>query len=129
MLQSPFGGGIKMSQMTHADQATLIWPVLALAAQIQRVLTYADIEGFTGIPRYGQNKALGMIYEFCQRKKYPSLNSIVVSADTGFPGDGFPAEMTDIQRLVERARVFAFNWSTKDKPRAEDFSISQSATA
>jgi hypothetical protein len=117
--------------MTQSEQAVLIWPMLALAARMQRVLTYGEVEGFTGIPRYGQNEALGLICAYCERKRYPLLNSIVVSAEDGFPGDGFPKQMTPIEFLVERARVFAFDWCSKavTKPRAEDFGAAQSATA
>ena len=107
--------------MTQQDQAVLIWSVLALGAQMQRVFTYGDVEGFTGVPRYGQNKALGMIYHYCKKKDFPLLNAIVVKEDTGFPGDEFPAKMTPEEHLVQRARVFAFNWSAKDKPRSNDF--------
>jgi hypothetical protein len=107
--------------MTQADQAVLIWPVLALAAKMQRVLTYAELEGFTGIPRYGQNKALHLIYLYCERKRQPLLNSIVVSQDSGFPGDEHPKKMNPEEFLIERARVFVFNWSTVDKPRSQDF--------
>jgi len=111
-----------MSQLNQPQQAMLIWPVLALAAQMQRVLTYGELEGYTGIAAQGQHTALGLIHDYCKRKDYPILNAIVVSAKTGFPGDGFPEkEATPTELLVERARVFAFDWSAKDKPRSEDF--------
>jgi hypothetical protein len=58
----------------------LIWPVLALAARMQRVLTYGEIEGLTGIAAVGQAKALGMINRYCKRKHYPLLNTIAVLA-------------------------------------------------
>jgi len=114
--------------MTQAEQAVLIWPVLALAARTQRVLTYADVEGFTGILARAQGEPLLLIHRYCERKHYPLLNSIVVSQDTGFPGEAFPNNMTPIEFLVERARVFGSNWSAKDKPRSEDFEASESAT-
>jgi hypothetical protein len=103
--------------MTQSEQAVLIWPVLALAARTQRVLTYGELEGFTGIVKYGQNEALGLIHAHCEQKHYPALNAIVVSEDTGFPGGGFPKQMTPQEFLVERARVFAFDWSTKAPAR------------
>jgi len=113
--------------MTQPEQAVLIWPVLALAARMQRVLTYGDLEGLTGIAKYGQNEALGLIHAHCEQKRYPVLNAIVVLEETGFPGGGFPKQMTPQELLVERARVFAFDWSTKAKPRSEDFKATQSA--
>lgn len=105
--------------MTQAEQAVVIWPVLAFAARMQRVLTYGELEDFTGILARGQNDPLHLIHLYCERKHYPLLNSIVVSQDTGFPGDKFPKPMTDIEFLVERARVFTYGWSAK-RPRSED---------
>jgi hypothetical protein len=123
-----------MSQLNNPQQAMLIWPVLALAARMQKVLTYGDIEGLTGIVARGQGEALGMINRYCKRKHYPLLNTIAVLGQgdgAGFPGYGEPDGLTNGQYLEERARVFAFDWTTKavDKPRPEDFEAAQSATA
>jgi hypothetical protein len=118
--------------MTQSEQAVLIWSVLAFAAQMQRVLTYEELQGFTGILRVGLGVPLGLIYAYCETKHYPALNAIVVSAvppDTGFPADGYPKKLTRAEFLEERARVFAFNWSVKEKPRSEDFEGAQSTTA
>ena len=118
--------------MTHEEQAVLIWPVLAFAARMQRVVTYGELEGLTGIPAQFQNHPLHLIHLYCERQKsppYPVLNSIVVNQETGFPGSEFPKKMTPMEFLVERARVYTFPWSVRDKPRSEDFKTSQSATA
>lgn len=115
--------------MTQPEQAVLIWPVLALSARMQRVLTYGELEGLTGIPAHGQSTALWHLHAYCKRKDYPILNVIVVSAVTGFPGEGFPEKMTPTDFLVERARVFAFDWIARAKPRSEDFGTAQSAPA
>ena len=70
---------------------------------MQRVLTYGELEGYTGIAAQGQHTALGLIHDYCKRKDYPILNAIVVSAKTGFPGDGFPEkQMTPTELLVAR---------------------------
>ena len=107
--------------MNQPEQAALIWPVLAFAARMQRVLTYSELEGFTGVPRYGQNKALELIFLYCEKHKFPLLNSIVVSQESGSPGSEHPKQLTPEEYLVERARVFAFNWSAETKPRSNDF--------
>lgn len=115
--------------MNQPDQAVLIWPVLVQAADMQRSLTYGELEGYTGIAAHGQHTALGLIHDYCKRKDYPILNVIVVSAKTGFPGEGFPEkQMTPTDLLIERARVFAFDWSGKPKPRAEDFATPELKT-
>jgi len=120
-----------MSQLNNPQQAMLIWPVLALAARMQKVLTYGDIEGLTGIVAVGQAKALGIVNRYCKRKHYPALNTIAVLGQgdgVGFPGPGEPDRLTNAQYLEERARVFAFDWTSKavDKPRPEDFEAAQS---
>ena len=116
-----------MSQLSQPQQAMLIWPVLAQAARMQRVLTYSELEGFTGIFRNGQGVALGLIKAYCERKGYPKLNTIVVLEETGFPG--YPEQVTATEFLTERARVFAFNWPGKEKPRPEDFESAASVSA
>jgi hypothetical protein len=50
------------------------------------------------------------------------LNSLVVSRETGLPGEGFPEQVENpTQIFVEQAMVFVFDWSGKDKPRSQDF--------
>jgi hypothetical protein len=115
-----------MSKLTLEQQAMLIWPVVAQAARMQRVITYGDVAGLTGIAAVGQGEALGMINRYCKRKHYPLLNTIVVLGQgdgVGFPGYGEPDKLTPAQYLEERARVFAFDWTSTavDKPRPEDF--------
>ncbi|HEV2488894.1 MAG TPA: hypothetical protein VGT03_03730 [Candidatus Acidoferrales bacterium] len=123
-----------MTQLTQRQQAMLIWPVLSFAARMQRVLTYGDIQGLTGIARIGQGQALGLIHDYCKRKHYPLLNTIAVLGQgegVGFPSHGEPEQMSQVQYLEERARVFAFDWTSTavDKPRPEDFDESHPATA
>ena len=115
-----------MSQLTRPQQAMLMWPVLALAARMQRVITYGDIEGLTGIMAVGQGEVLLMIHDYCKRKGYPPLNQIAVSGQgdgVGFPGPGEPEKLNPAQYLERRARVFGFDWTGKavEKPRPEDF--------
>jgi len=122
-----------MSQLNNSQQAMLIWPVLALAARMQRVITYGDIAGLTGIAAVGQGESLFMINRYCKRKHYPLLNTIAVLGQgdgVGFPGAGEPDKLTPAQCLEERARVFAFDWTSTavDKPRPEDFEVARSAT-
>jgi hypothetical protein len=115
--------------MTQEDQAVLIWPVLAFAARMQRVLTYGEVEDLTGVLARGQADPLHLIYLYCRRKNYPELNSIVVNQETGFPGEKYPDDKGTLGFLRERGRVFTFNWAAKDKPRKEDFEAVRSATA
>ncbi len=108
--------------MTQPEQAVLLWPVLALAARNQQILSYSDVQGFTGIDQRGLGTPLGLIHRYCESLHFPRLNLIVVNRDTGLPGEGVPGKsMTPDEILVEQARVFVFDWSSKDKPRSSAF--------
>jgi hypothetical protein len=108
--------------MNQPEQAVLLWPLLALAAQMQQILSYSDVQGYTGIAQQGLGDPLGLIHRYCERQHFPLLNLIVVNRDTGLPGEGVPGKgMTPEQVLVEQARVFVFDWSGKDKPRSQAF--------
>jgi hypothetical protein len=109
--------------MTQAEQAVLLWPMLALAARTQQILSYAAVEGYTGIARYGLNRALGLIHDYCKRRGRPLLNTIVVSQQSGMPGEGFPEDLSPVEIKVEQGRVFLFDWSGHDKPRPDDFRL------
>ena len=40
---------MEKERMTQAEQAVLLWPMVALAARTQQILSYAAFEGYTGI--------------------------------------------------------------------------------
>jgi hypothetical protein len=54
---------MEKERMTQAEQAVLLWPMLALAARTQQILSYAAVEGYTGIASHGLNLALGLIHD------------------------------------------------------------------
>ena len=112
---------MEKERMTQAEQAVLLWPMLALAARTQQILSYAAVEGYTGIARHGLNRALGFIHDYCKRRGWPLLNTIVVSQQSGMPGEGFPEDLSPLEIKVEQGRVFLFDWSGHDKPRLDDF--------
>jgi hypothetical protein len=114
-------------RMTQAEQAVLLWPLLALAARTQQILSYAAVEGYTGIARHGLTRALGLIHDYCKRRGWPLLNTIVVSQQSGMPGEGFPGDLSPFEIKVEQGRVFLFDWSGHDKPRPNDFQGVKSA--
>jgi hypothetical protein len=69
---------------------------------------------------FGPNNALHLISLYCEKRRYPLPNSIVVNQETGFSGDEHPRKMKPEDFLIERARAFAFR-SSKDKPSSDDF--------
>jgi len=65
-----------------------VWSILVLAAQHQKIITYATIQKLTGLPRNGLGSYLDLIGAYCNQKEYPELWSIAVNEETGFPGTG-----------------------------------------
>jgi hypothetical protein len=59
---------METERMTQAEQAVLLWPMLALAARTQQILSYAAVEGYTGIARHGLNRALGLIHDYRKQR-------------------------------------------------------------
>ena len=111
---------MEKERMTQAEQAVLLWPMLALAARTQQILSYAAAEGYTGIPRHELNRALVLIHDYCQRRGWPLLNTLVVSQQSGKPGEGSEG-LSPSEIKVEQGRAFLFDWSSHDKPRPDDF--------
>lgn len=112
---------MEKQRMSQADQAVLLWPMLALAAGNQQILSYAHVAGLTGIAQQGLGEALNLIHQYCRCRGHPLLNCLVVSRETGLPGEGFPEKLDSTQILIEQAKVFVFDWSGHDKPRSQDF--------
>ena len=115
---------MEKERMAQAEQAVLLWPMLALAARTQQILSYAAVEGYTGIARHGLNRALGLIHDYCERRGWPLLNTIVVSQQSGMPGE----DLSPVEIKVEQGKVFLFDWSGHDKPRPDDFQAASSAS-
>jgi hypothetical protein len=54
---------MEKQRMSQADQAVLLWPMLALAAQNEQILSYARVAGLTGIAQQGLGEALNLIHQ------------------------------------------------------------------
>jgi hypothetical protein len=111
---------MEQQHLTQAENAVLMWSISVSAARNQQIISYAAIEGFTGIDRIGQNQALGLIQSYCKRRSWPFLNCLVVSQVTGLPAEEFREKMDPVQILTEQAKVFVFDWAGHDKPRPQD---------
>jgi hypothetical protein len=110
--------------MNLSDEAVLLWPLLLLAARNQQILSYAEVEGLTGIIAVSLGKPLGLIDAYCQRNGFPRLNVLVVSRDEGLPGKALPKPKLNAQKvMIEQSKAFVFDWHAKPKPRRADFLI------
>lgn len=104
--------------MTTNERALQLWQILISAAHNRQVLTYEIVGNLTGLQPLGLANFLNPILHYCARKELPMLSILVVSKDTGQPGQGFP-EGIDLD--AERERVFAHNWFKMKPPTADDF--------
>jgi putative restriction endonuclease len=95
--------------MKKDERAAQLWPLLALAARNQQILSHHMIERLTGIPRRAVGGLLAPIQAYCKKNKLPPLTSLVVGEEGGVPGKGFTGG--GIEKLFEdQARVFVFDW-------------------
>ena len=73
--------------MRIPERALQIWSVLALAAKNRQVLTYDILAKLIGVPRPGLGQLLEPIQSYCMLNKLPPLTILVVSEETGMPGE------------------------------------------
>jgi len=103
--------------MTRAERAAQIWPLLCYCAMHRQTLSYDLLSRLIGVPRVGLGQLLEPIQSFCIINDLPPLTSIVVSQDTGIPGEGFIAA-ADVPRAHEQ--VFAFDWLNARVPSPDE---------
>ena len=104
--------------MTQNERALQLWQVLISAAHNRQVLTYEMVDNLTRLQPLGLANLLNPILHYCERNQLPFLPILVVSKETGRPGQGFPEK---IGLDAERERVFAHNWFGMKPPSADDF--------
>ena len=92
---------------TQATRALQIWQILIGKAHNRQTITYgqlAELLGFGGAGTLAQ--LLGPVLHYCRQQELPPLTVLVVSKDSGLPGDG----VKDIDLNSTREEVFRFNW-------------------
>lgn len=104
--------------MTRFERAVQMWSLLALSAGRHQTLTYDELAELLDVPRSGLGRLLEPVQSYCILKALPPLTSLVVSARTGVPGDGFMASR-DLPQA--QAEVFGFDWPAKPVPTPENF--------
>jgi putative restriction endonuclease len=110
--------------MTQHERAVQLWSILVLAARNRQILTYDLVSQLSGLPRHTIGQRLAPVQDYCVACKLPPLTVLVVSEDTGMPGDGFIAA-ADIP--AAQAKVFSHNWFGKAAPTDADFASSLGA--
>jgi len=102
--------------MTRAERAQQLWSLLALAATSRQVLTYDLVARLTGVVRPSLGDFLRPIQQYCTENALPPLTALVVSEQTGVPGEGF-ISAADVP--AAQMRVFQHNWLNSPAPTAE----------
>jgi hypothetical protein len=87
------------------------------AAREHKCLGYPEIAKMTGMALSGVGGPLGYIYYYCNAKELPLLNLLAISQETGVPGDGCPADLSDLP--AQQARVFVYDWLRHSVPSVE----------
>jgi hypothetical protein len=102
--------------MTKQERAAQIWPILTLCASRRQTLTYELLGTLIGVPRQGLGQLLEPIQSFCILNGLEPLTSLVVSENSGLPGEGFiAAEAVP----AAQQRVFSHEWLGRTPPSAE----------
>jgi hypothetical protein len=90
---------------------------LVLCTSHRTVLTYEIVGRLIGVPRQGLGQLLEPIQSYCILKRLPPLSSLVVSAKSGLPGEGFIASS---ELPAAQAAVFDHPWLNAPPPSAAD---------
>lgn len=102
--------------MRREERSQQLWSLLALATTHRQILTYDIVAKLTGVVRPAIGDFLRPIQQYCSENRLPALTSIVVSDDSGLPGEGFIAAQ-DVP--AAQARVFRHDWLQRPAPSAE----------
>jgi hypothetical protein len=102
--------------MRREERSQQLWSILALAATNRQILTYDIVARLTGVVRPSIGDFLRPIQQYCEENRLPALTSIVVSDDSGLPGEGF---ITAQHVPAAQVRVFRHDWLQLPAPSAE----------
>ena len=109
--------------MKREERAQQLWSILVLAARNRQVLTYEIVAQACGVPPPSIGDFLRPIQQYCSEANLPPLTSIIVSKNTGLPGEGFIAAENVPLAQIE---TFAVDWLSLPAPSAEQLANSYS---
>lgn len=109
--------------MKREERAQQLWSILVLAARNRQVLTYEIVAQACGVSPPSIGDFLRPIQQYCSEVNHPPLTSIIVSKNTGLPGEGFiAAENVPLAQI----KTFAVDWLSLPAPSAEQSADSYS---
>jgi len=107
--------------MNRAQRAQQLWSLLVVSATSRQVLTYDLVARATGVVRPSIGDFLRPIQQYCTENSLPPLTCLVVSEQTGLPGEGFIAA-SDVP--LTQINVFQFDWLNTRAPTEEQLADS-----
>ena len=107
-------------EMNRYERAAQVWAVLAWAAKHRQTVIYQQLGQLTGMHTPGLGSVLDPIQAYCTKHNLPPLTVLVVSKETGLPGQGFTAAQA-VQVASDQATVFAFDWLAHGNPLPSGF--------
>ena len=98
--------------MVNIDEnAQKAWIRLVELARSRKTCTYKEIGAIIGVHYRQVGRVLDPIYDYCREENLPPLTILVVRADDGLPGSGFPE--IELEKKKEK-KVEAFNYKKED---------------
>ena len=118
-----------MARLFHEQpvnvRAQQVWIILVGAARNRQTITYQNLAirmGFNNKSRHILRQFLDPVSQYCQREGLPPLTSLVVSQESGQPGDGLlPFIPKGSTFEAERERVYQHDWYRYIPPSPDDF--------
>ena len=106
--------------MTKYQRVQHVWSLLVCAATDRRTYTYGGLADALGIPGGAQamRHYLAPVMYYCREQQLPPLTVLVVSRETGRPGEGLTT-LENVNR--DRENVFAHDWFQMPLPETGDF--------
>lgn len=95
-----------------------IWSVLTFAARNRQIVTYSLLAKLIGVPTAALGQLLDPIHAYCSEQGHPALTAIVVSEETGRPGEAFSG-VEDVP--ASQMAVFRKDWTLMQPPTPTDF--------
>lgn len=105
-----------MSETSSNQRAFQAWPLLTFVAARHQFITYRELAQHLGLIDVAVNNVLCRVRSYCETKKLPFLNLIVVGTG-GLPNDPTLPYYEPFDLAKEQARVFTHLW-TDDKTRS-----------
>lgn len=95
--------------------ASILWTELTDLAEMHQTKSYGQVAPLIDTNPLSVRRALDPIQRYCLDHRLPPLTALIVSQDTGLPGDGFYAWDVD-DMATAKPLIFAHPWEKLPNP-------------